>query len=79
MEHKITIYSTTTCAFCKLAKEYLTSKGFSYETKDVGENAQARQEMIEKSGAISTPVIEIDGKIIVGFDKSKIDVLLGIK
>lgn len=78
MEHKITFYSTTTCPSCKLAKEYVKSKGFEYENKDVGEDAKAREEMVAKSGALSTPVIEIDDKIIVGFDKEKIDVLLGI-
>lgn len=79
MEHKIIIYSTTTCPSCRILKDYLKEKGFEYENKDVGEDAEAREKMMEKSGALSTPVIEIDGKIIVGFDKEKVDVLLGIK
>jgi len=79
MEHKITIYGTSTCASCAQAKEYLKSKNFEYEWHDVGEDATAREEMIQKSGGmLSTPTIEIDGKVIVGFDKSKVDVLLGI-
>lgn len=78
MQHKITFYSTATCPSCKLAKEYVKSKGFDYENKDVGEDAEARAEMLEKSGGIlSTPVIDIDGKIVIGFDKQKIDILLG--
>lgn len=78
MEHKITIYGTSTCASCSLAKEYLKSKNFEYEFKNVGEDAKAREEMIAKNGGmLSTPTIEIDDKIIVGFDKGKIDVLLG--
>lgn len=79
-EHKITIYSTATCPSCKLLKEYLKDKGFEYENKDVGEDAKAREEMLEKSGGLlSTPVVEIDGKVIAGFDKEKVDALLGIK
>lgn len=78
MEHKITIYGTATCPSCAQAKEYLDSKNFKYEFKNVGEDAKAREEMIEKNGGmLSTPTIEIDGKIIVGFDKEKVDVLLG--
>lgn len=80
MEHKITIYSTATCPSCKLLKDYLREKGFEYENKDVGEDAKAREEMIEKSGGIlSTPVVEIDDKVIVGFNREKVDALLGIK
>lgn len=80
MNHKITIYSTSTCPSCKMLKTYLAEKGFEYENKDVGEDDKAREEMIEKNGGmLSTPTVEIDGKIIVGFDKAKVDVLLGIK
>ena len=79
MEHKITIYSTPTCPSCKMLKSYLEEKGFEYENKDVGEDTKAREEMLEKNGGLlSTPTVEIDGKIIVGFDKSKVDLLLGI-
>ena len=79
MEHKITIYGTSTCASCAQAKAYLKEKGFEYEWHDVGEDAKAREEMMQKSGGmLSTPTIEIDGKVIVGFDKSKVDVMLGI-
>lgn len=78
-KHKITIYGTATCPSCKLAKDYLKENGFEYEWHDVGEDAKAREEMIEKSGGLlSTPTIDIDGKIIIGFDKSKVDLLLGI-
>lgn len=80
MEHKIIIYGTSTCPSCAMTKEYLKSKGFEYEFKNVGEDAKAREEMMAKNGGmLSTPTIEIDGKVIVGFDKEKVDVLLGIK
>lgn len=80
MEHKITIYGTSTCASCGLAKDYLKSKNFEYEFLNVGEDDKAREEMIAKNGGmLSTPTIDIDGKIIVGFDKEKVDALLEIK
>jgi glutaredoxin 3 len=77
--HKITIYSTPTCHFCHMAKDYFTSKGFPYEDFDVSTNLEKRKEMIEKSGQMGVPVILIDGKLIVGFNKPKIMELLGIK
>lgn len=80
MEHKITIYGTSTCPSCAQTKSYLKEKGFEYGWFDVGEDAKAREEMMTKNGGmLSTPTIEIDGKVIVGFDKEKVDVLLGIK
>lgn len=74
MEHKITVYSTSTCAACKQAKAFITEKGFEYENKDVGEDAKAREEMMTKNGGIiSVPTIEIDGQIIIGYDAEKIE------
>lgn len=75
----IKIYSTPTCPWCKKAKQYLDEKGIAYENIDVSSNEKAQKEMIDKSGQMGVPVIDIDGKIIVGFDKEKIDELLGIK
>lgn len=74
----ITIYSTPTCAFCKKAKEYLTSKDIAYTEIDVMADQSKVQELVEKSGQMGVPVIDVDGKIIVGFDKAKLDELLGI-
>ncbi len=74
MTHQIKIYSTATCPACKLAKEYIKSKGFEYQSLDVGEDAKAREEMMTKNGGLlSVPTINIDGKVITGFDKNKID------
>ena len=76
---KIKIYTTPTCPFCYMAKEYLRSKGFDFEEVDVSSNEEAAREMIKKSGQMGVPVIEIDGEIVVGFDKERIDEILKLK
>lgn len=73
MDKKIIIYSTPTCAYCKKAKVYLQGKGIEYTDIDVSQNETAQKEMLEKSGTMSVPVIDIGGRVIVGFDKDKID------
>ncbi len=75
---KITIYTTPTCHYCKLAKEYFKSKGLEWEEKNVATDVQAQQEMISMSGQLGVPVISIDGKIVVGFDRAKINQYLGL-
>ena len=75
---KITIYSTPSCHFCHMAKDYFTSKGFVYEDFDVSTNLEKRKEMVDKSGQMGVPVILIKDQIIVGFNKPKIIELLGI-
>jgi len=62
-----------------MAKEYFRSKGIEFEEIDVSRDERAALEMIQKSGQMGVPVIEIDGKIVVGFDKEKIDELLNLK
>ena len=73
----IKIYSTPTCPYCKMAKEYLSSKGISYQDIDVSSNSEAVEEMVKISGQMGVPVIVINGEPIVGFDKARIDSLLG--
>ncbi|MBI2068549.1 MAG: glutathione S-transferase N-terminal domain-containing protein [Candidatus Yanofskybacteria bacterium] len=75
----IKIYTTPTCAYCKMAKEYFKSKGIEYEEFDVMSDVAKREEMVKKSGQLGVPVIDIDGKIVMGFDKPKINQYLGIK
>ena len=75
----ITIYSTPTCAYCHMAKEYLTSKNIPYTDVDVSRDHAAQEQMIAKSGQYGVPVIDVDGKIIVGFDRRKLDEYAGIK
>ena len=72
----IKIYSTPTCPWCKKAKAYLGEKGIAFESIDVSSNETAQKEMIEKSGQMGVPVIDIDGKIVIGFDLEKINELL---
>ncbi|MFA6142910.1 MAG: glutaredoxin domain-containing protein [Candidatus Omnitrophota bacterium] len=79
MDKKITIYSTPTCPFCIRAKRFLDDNKIQYEDIDVSENQDRAQEMIKKSGQMGVPVIDIDGGIIVGFDKEKIKETLGLK
>ncbi len=69
----ITIYSTPVCGYCKMAKDYLTSKGIPYTEVDVSRDTAAQQALIAKSGQFGVPVIDVDGKIIVGYDKRKLD------
>lgn len=74
----IKIYTTPTCAYCKMAKEYFKSKNLNYEEYDVSKDIPRQKEMIEKTGQFSVPVIDIDGKVVIGFDKPKINQLLGL-
>lgn len=74
----ITIYSTPTCAYCKMAKEYLASKNIPFTDIDVSVDQKKAEEMIAKSGQFGVPVIDVDGKLIVGFDKRKLDEYLGL-
>lgn len=75
---KVTIYSTPTCHFCHVAKDFFAEKGVAYEEKNVLTDLVARQEMMTKSGQMGVPVIDIEGKIIVGFDEGAIAGELGI-
>lgn len=73
---KIKVYSTTTCPWCHKAKDYFTEKGLEFEDINVSENQEAAKEMVEKSGQMGVPVIDIDGEIIVGFDQAAIEAAL---
>ena len=76
---KIRIFSTKYCPYCSTLKAYLKSRNFEFEDIDVSENQSAIQEMIAKSGQMGVPVAEINGQIVVGFNKTKITELLNIK
>ncbi len=75
---KVTIYTTPTCVYCKLAKDFFQKNKVEYEEKNVVTDTEARTDMIKKSGQMGVPVIEIDGKIIVGFDQPAIQTALGL-
>lgn len=75
---QVTIYSASWCAFCHMAKQYLDQRGIPYTDKDVEHDLKAANEAVTKSGQRGIPVIDIDGQIIVGFDKPKIDAALAL-
>jgi glutaredoxin-like YruB-family protein len=75
----IKIYTTPTCPFCKAAKEFLKEKNISFEEIDVSSDSKALEEMKKKSGQMSVPIIDINGKIIVGFDKEKLEKIIDTK
>ncbi len=77
-DHKVTVYSTPTCPYCKQAKDFLKQHNIKYAEVNVAEDEKKAQEMIEKSGQMGVPVIDIDGKIIVGFDKKEMSKALGL-
>lgn len=76
---RVLIFTTPTCAFCNQAKRYFREKGIKFKDIDVSRDAAAARDMICRSGQQGVPVIDIGGKIIVGFDRQKINQLLGIK
>ncbi len=76
--NKVKVYSTAFCPYCVTVKEFLKSLGVKFEEIDVSQDGAAQREMIEKSGQMGVPVIEIDGKIVVGFDREKISQILNI-
>ncbi|MDD5152870.1 MAG: glutaredoxin family protein [Candidatus Pacebacteria bacterium] len=74
----VTIYSTPTCGYCKMAKDFFTEKGVQYTEYNVATDLEKRKEMIEKSGQMGVPVIIVDDSLTVGFDKAKLAGLLGV-
>jgi glutaredoxin 3 len=78
MAKAVTVYSTPTCPFCIRAKQYLKENNIQFTDYNVGADEAKAQEMIKKSDQMGVPVIDIDGTIVVGFDKDKIKEALGI-
>ena len=76
---KIVIYSTPTCHYCNLAKDFFNTHNLSYEVFDVQTDLEKRKEMVEKSGQMGVPVIFVDDVMVKGFDEEKLVKLLGIK
>ena len=78
MDKTVTIYSTPTCHFCQMTKEFLKEKGISYTDFNVASDIEKRQEMIQKSGQMGVPVIFVGDEMIIGFDQEKLVSSLGI-
>lgn len=75
----VTIYTTPACVYCKMTKAFFKENNVAYEEKDVSQDAAARDEMIAKSNQMGVPVTNVDGELVIGFDKPKLSQLLGIK
>ena len=75
----VKVFSTPVCPYCITLKEFLKEREVDFEDVNVAEDSEARKEMVEKSGQMGVPVVEIDGQIVVGFDKNKICQLLNLK
>lgn len=75
---KVSIYSTPTCHYCNLAKEYFKQNNVPFENFNVSEDAVRRQEMIDRTGQMGVPVIMIDDELVVGFNKPLVAQLLGL-
>jgi glutaredoxin 3 len=76
---QVIIYTTPTCVYCKAAKEFFTENNVAYTEKDVVKDEQARDQMVQKSGQMGVPVIEVGDDVVIGFDKLKLAELLGIQ
>ena len=74
----VKVYSTATCPYCHMLKDFLKGRNITFENVDVGADREAAMEMKDKSGQLGVPVVDIDGKIIVGFRKEEIIKELGI-
>ena len=74
----VKVYSTPTCPWCIRTKQFLKDSNVTFENIDVSTNQSAAEEMIQKSGQMGVPVLDIEGEIIVGFDKEKIKAALGL-
>ena len=72
----VTVYSATWCAFCHAAKDYLDKIGVKYDDRDIEADPKYAEESVTKSGQMGIPVLDIDGTIILGFDRPKIDAAL---
>jgi len=76
VEHKVKVYSTSTCPYCIRVKSYLDSQSVSYENIDVSTDKDGLEEMVRISGQMGVPLIVVDGQMIVGFDKERLQELL---
>jgi glutaredoxin 3 len=70
---RVIVFSTPTCVYCNMAKKYFREKGIQFKDVDVSRDPAAARDMIRRSGQQGVPVIDIGGKIVVGFDRVKID------
>ena len=73
----ITVYSTPTCPYCRQVKDFLKEKGVDFTDHNVASDVDARNLMVRKSGQLGVPVIDVDGAVLVGFNRNRLEELLG--
>ena len=78
MNKKVIIYSTPTCVYCRMAKDFLTDKNIPFTEYDLSKDVAKREEVIKKTGQMAVPVIEVDGETMIGFDEGQLSKMLGI-
>jgi glutaredoxin-like YruB-family protein len=78
-KHRVIVFTTPTCPWCIRAKSYLRSRGVTFREVDVARDRAAARDLVRRTGQMGVPVVEIDGRPIVGFDQAKIDRLLGLR
>lgn len=78
-KNMVKVFSTPVCPYCTSLKDFLKEHNIDFKEINVAEDEKGRKEMIEKSGQMGVPVIEIEGQIVIGFDKERISQLLNIK
>lgn len=76
--HRVIVYSSPTCAWCMRAKTYLRTRGVPFRDVDVSRDPAAARNLVRRTGQMGVPVIEVDGRPIVGFDQARIDSALGL-
>jgi glutaredoxin-like YruB-family protein len=76
--HRVLVFTTPTCPWCTRAKGYLRARGIAFREVDVSRDAAAARDLVRRTGQMGVPVIEIDGRPVVGFDRSRIDTMLGL-
>ena len=77
-QKSVAIYTTPTCGFCKMAKAFFRDKDIVYTEYSVMEDVAARTAMLDKSGQSGVPVIDVGGELVIGFDQSRLEELLGL-
>jgi len=75
----ITLYTTPTCVYCKTLKQYFAEKNIQFQEVDVSLNEKELEKMVAISGQMGVPVLDIDGNVVIGFDKERIDEILKLK
>jgi len=77
-QHRVIVFSTPTCPYCNMAKRYLRDRGIRFRDVDVSRDSAAARDLIRRSGQMGVPVIDVNGQLVIGFDRTRLDRLLGV-